>query len=624
MQNLLNELIEALSKDDRLVSEGKLLKNKITELALNMDSVLLGHLLSSASIRSHFFTSVNDVLIFDKSKFIRFISNKEFLPDSYTSFKNKIGLVNANVDISEGRDVALVWPYKDCILEGGQTKEVEKRKEIFWNETLAPDEIDRLLAAKVFTGFMSYNKDGERTPDEDMAASLFSENLIIKGNNLLVLSSLSRRFAGGAKLIYIDPPYNTGSDEFGYNDTFNHSTWLTFMRNRLLIARGLLMKGGSIWVNIGEEEAHYLKVLMDEIFPKGFVATVVWQKRTSPDARKPLGDAHDYILVFSNDERTFRANCKPITLTEEQKLKFKNPDDDPKGPWVSTDFTATGFRPNQMYEIITPGGKKFTPPARKCWSKIESEYLKLLQDGRMWFGKNGKAMPRQKTYLSESEGITSWTWWDNREVGHNQEAKQESIALFGESQPFSTPKPERLIKRIIDICTEKGDLVIDFFAGSGTTPAVALKTGRKFIAIEQICYAQDYPVLRLKKVIEGETGGISTSVGWQGGGSFVSCELMKSNQAFIERIQTAISSDELLAIWKDMKDKAFISYKIEAKNIDDNIDDFLKLSFDEQKHLLIEILDKNLLYVEYSDIEDNEYKVSEIDKKLNRGIYQEV
>jgi adenine-specific DNA-methyltransferase len=189
----------------------------------------------------------------------------------------------------------------------------------------------------------------------------------------------------------------------------------------------MLEKGGSLWVNIGDEEAHYLKVLLDEIFPKGFVANIVWQKRTSPDARKPLGDAHDYILVYSNDERIFRSKCRPIPLTEEQKATFKNPDNDPKGPWVSTDFTAQGYRPNQMYKITTPNGKTYEPPPRKCWSKIESEYFKLLKEGGMWFGANGDAMPRKKTYLYETEGITSWTWWENKEVGHNQESKQSTI-----------------------------------------------------------------------------------------------------------------------------------------------------------------------------------------------------
>jgi len=624
MQNLLKDLTDLLSKDDRLISEGRLLKNKVIELALRMDKDLIELIIKKPSIRKHFFSEIEGALVFDKIKFQKFVSNKEFLPDSYTAFKNKIGLVNENFDyLSESKEVVLAWPYKDCVLEGGQTKEEQKRKEIFWNETLAPDEIDRLLVPKVFTNFMKYDKHEEHKLQGSEALDFSKENLVIKGNNLLALHSIFRRFAGKIKLIYIDPPYNTGNDEFGYNDTFNHSTWLTFMRNRLSLAKLMLEKGGSLWVNIGDEEAHYLKVLLDEIFPKGFVASVVWQKRTSPDARKPLGDAHDYILVYSNDERTFRAKCKPIPLTKEQKAAFKNPDNDPRGPWVSTDFTAQGYRPNQMYKITTPGGKIYEPPARKCWSKIESEYFKLLKEGRMWFGADGDAMPRKKTYLSETEGITSWTWWENKEVGHNQESKQESIALFGEDQPFSTPKPERLIKRIIDICSNEGDLILDFFSGSGTTAAVAAKMNRKYIAIEQMIYPIDYIVNRLKQVIAGEQGGISNIVDWQGGGSFICCELLQYNDAYLKRIHKAKTTKDLLAIWNEMQEKAFISYKIEPKAINENISDFEKLSLDEQKRFLIEILDKNQLYVNYSEIADSEYKVSQIDKELNRKFYEE-
>jgi adenine-specific DNA-methyltransferase len=624
MQNLLTELTNLLAQDERITSEGSLLKNKVIELALGMDAHLIKLLLNNKSIKKHFFVEIDGILVFDKIKFQHFVSNKEFLPDSYTAFKNKIGLVNENGDyISESKEVVLAWPYKDCVLEGGQMKEEQKRDEIFWNETLAPNEIDRLLAPKVLTNFKRYDKDGEHSLSGKDIIDFSKENLIIKGNNLFALHSLCKCFAGKVKVIYIDPPYNTGNDEFGYNDTFNHSTWLTFIRNRLLCAKVMLEKGGSLWVNIGDEEAHYLKVLLDEIFPKGFVANVVWQKRTSPDARKPLGDAHDYILVYSNDERIFRSKCRPIPLTEEQKATFKNPDNDPKGPWVSTDFTAQGYRPNQMYKITTPSGKTYEPPPRKCWSKIESEYFKLLKEGGMWFGASGDAMPRKKTYLYETEGITSWTWWENKEVGHNQESKQESIALFGDNQPFSTPKPERLIKRIIDICSYEGDLILDFFAGSGTTAAVAAKMNRKYIAVEQMIYPIDYIKNRMQKVIAGEQGGISKRVGWQGGGSFVCCELMQHNEAYIERIQNAKTTKNLLTIWNEMQEKAFISYKLEPKAINENISGYEKLSLDEQKRFLIEILDKNQLYVNYSEIDDKDYGISETDKKLNRKFYEE-
>src|SRR3972149_1048943 len=267
MQNLLEELIQLLSEDDRLVSEGKLLKNKVIELALNMDAGLIKLLLKNEAIKRHFFTEIGSVLVFDKIKFQRFVSNKQFLPDSYTAFKNKIGLVNENGDyLSESREVVLAWPYKDCVLEGGQTKEDQKRDEIFWNETLAPDEIDRLLAPKVWTNFKQYDKDGEHALSGKEKIDFSNENLIIKGNNLLALHSLYKRFAGKVKLIYIDPPYNTGNDEFKYNDTFNHSTWLAFIRNRLSVAKFLLSNDGSIFISIDENKLGFILVLCDEIY----------------------------------------------------------------------------------------------------------------------------------------------------------------------------------------------------------------------------------------------------------------------------------------------------------------------------------------------------------------------
>ena len=585
-------------------------------------------LLSNASIKQKFFEEIEGHWVFNVNIFIDYISDKDFLDNSYTRFRNKIGL---NIDgryLRERGEVCLVWPYKDCILEGGQTKEEEKRKEIFFNEILAQDEIDRLLDPKVLTNWKRYTPEGEQGVSEIRRddGGVIKENLIINGNNLLALHCIKHQFRGKVKLIYIDPPYNTGDDEFGYNDSFNHSAWLTFMKNRLTMAIDFLSDDSSLWINIGDEEVHYLKVLLDEILPKGFVAHVLWQKRTSPDSRKPLGDAHDHILVYSKNVKLFRSQCKPIPLTEEQKSKFENPDNDPKGPWVSTDFTATGYRPNQMYEITTPSGKKYTPPERKCWSRIESEYFKLKEQGRIWFGVNGDAMPRRKTYLNESKGITSWTWWENKDVGHNQEAKHESVALFGDTQPFSTPKPERLLKRIIELCTNEGDIVLDYFAGSGTTAAVAMKMKRQFISIEQLLYSIDYNTERMVKVIGGDTGGISESVNWHGGGDFIYCDLMKYNQAFLDKIKSASASSELVEIWMDISKNSFLNWYINPETPEDAINDFIEIGksgngVDKQKKLLCELLNKNQLYVNLSEIEDAKFGVSEHDKELNKQFY---
>jgi adenine-specific DNA-methyltransferase len=270
MGNFLEHLKNLLKKDERLVSKDGLLKNKIIELALKLDKDLIKLLLSDKKTKEVFFIDVDGTLVFDKDKFVGFVSNKQFLPDSYTAFKNKIGLIDEKGEfISEKKEVVLSWPYKDCVLEGGMTKEDQKRDEIFWNEILAPDQITRLLEPKVFTNAKRIDKDGEHKFNgfRTDANGDIKDNLIIKGNNLLVLHSLKKRFAGKVKLIYIDPPYNIGSD-FQYNDRFNHSTWLTFMKNRLEVARNLLADDGIIFVQIDDNELAHLKVLMDEIFGK--------------------------------------------------------------------------------------------------------------------------------------------------------------------------------------------------------------------------------------------------------------------------------------------------------------------------------------------------------------------
>lgn len=351
-----------------------------------------------------------------------------------------------------------------------------------------------------------------------------SDNLLIQGDNLLALKALIPFYAGRVKCIFIDPPYNTQSAFEHYDDKLEHSQWLSMMYPRLVLLRELLAEDGSIWVTIDDNEAHYLKVLMDEVFGRSnFVVNALWQKRTSPDARLNIGDAHDHVLVYAKAKSVFALNKLPLTPL--QAAQFKNPDDDPKGPWTSTDFTAQGWRPNQMYEIETPAGIKYQPPQGRCWSNIETEYKKLLAEGRMWFGKDGDARPRVKNYLSEHDGVRAWSWWSNTEVGHNQEAKKEIIELFSDDL-FDTPKPEKLVQRVIALATsQRSDLVLDSFLGSGTTAAVAHKMGRRYIGIEMGDHAQTHCIPRLQKVIEGEQGGISKDMGWQGGGGFRFCTL---------------------------------------------------------------------------------------------------
>jgi len=345
------------------------------------------------------------------------------------------------------------------------------------------------------------------------------DNILIQGDNLLALKALEAEYAGKVKCVFIDPPYNTGSAFTHYDDGLEHSIWLSMMRDRLEIIRRLLSEDGSLWITIDDNEAHYLKVMCDEIFGRGnFVANVVWQKRTSADIRATLGAGHDNVLVYAKNVERFSVNKIPKTDT--QVSMYKNPDNDSRGPWASSDYTAQGFRPNQMYKISTPGGSEYYPPQGNCWKNIESVFLELVADNRIWFGKDGKGVPRRKTFLSESEGNTAWTWWPNNEVGHTQEAKKEVI-VFNPDDVFATPKPERLIQRILTLATNPNDLVLDSFLGSGTTAAVAHKMARRWIGIEIGDHAQTHVVPRLQKVIDGtDPGGITKAVGWAGGGGF--------------------------------------------------------------------------------------------------------
>jgi len=381
-----------------------------------MDEGLITLLLSNQSIKKHFFKEIGKALVFDKVAFQSFVSNKQFLPDSYTAFKNKIGLTADREYLTESKEVVLSWAYKDCVLEGGQTKEDQKRKEIFWNETLAPDEIDRLLAPKALGNFKKYDKDGEHKVD---AISL-DDNLIIKGNNLLALHSLKNKYAGKVKLIYIDPPYNTGSDSFGYNDSFNHSTWLTFMKNRLEVAKELLSSNGSIWINIDDDESHYLKVICDDIFGRrNFVTNVIWQKKYSPQSdAKWFSDMHDHILVFAKNKDVWRPNLLP--RTEKQNKLYKYDDNDGKGLYRTDNILVKSFSESGVFPIENPNTKEiFMPPQGKCWRLNKKTANKLLNDNGIYFGKDGKGAPQLKRYLNTvKQGLTPKTIWFYEEVGH--------------------------------------------------------------------------------------------------------------------------------------------------------------------------------------------------------------
>ena len=355
------------------------------------------------------------------------------------------------------------------------------------------------------------------------------DNMLIHGDNLLALKALEQQFTGKVKCIYIDPPYNTGSAFTHYDDGLEHSIWLGLMRERLELLWRLLSPEGSMWISIDQDEEAYLKVLCDEIFGReSFVSSMVWQKRTSPDMRSVISDAHDFVLLYAKERERFKAVRNRLPLSEEQSTNYTNRDNDPRGPWGSVDITGQvgHATASQFYEIITPIGKKMKPPHGRCWALAEATFKDLVADNRIWFGDDGASRPRKKVFLSESKGVTPWTWWTNKEVGHNQEAKKEVNAIFGSENAFDTPKPERLIHRIIHIATNPGDLVLDSFLGSGTTAAVAHKMGRRWIGVELGDHCYTHCKVRLDKVIDGEdAGGITKAVGWKGGGGYRFFEL---------------------------------------------------------------------------------------------------
>lgn len=379
-----------------------------------------------------------------------------------------------------------------------------------------------------------------------------TENMLIQGDNLEALKALLPFYAGRVKCIFIDPPYNTRSAFEHYDDNLEHTQWLAMMYPRLELLRELLTEDGSIWVTIDDNEAHYLKVIMDEVFGrKNFVANVVWQKRFSPNSTAQyISDSHDHIIVYARSKPHWKRNLLP--RSEEHNASYKNPDNDPRGPWTSGDLSARNSYSAGIYPITTPSGRTIAGPPKGMYWRVSKEKLESLdRDKRVWWGKDGRNVPRLKRFLSEvMGGIVPQTIWLHGEVGNTQEAKKEVMAVTTNADVFQTPKPERLLRRIIELSSEHGELVLDSFIGSGSTAAVAQKMNRRYIGIEMGEHAVTHCVPRMKKVVDGEQGGISEAVGWKGGGGFRFYRL--GSQVFDEQghINPAIRFDHLAAhVW---------------------------------------------------------------------------
>ena len=634
MKNIFEQLTDLLKKDERLVSQDDiLLKNQTQELARKNDPALIKLLLSDKATKQHFFFEVEKTLIFDKEKFIRFVSNKQFLPDSYTAFKNKIGLTVGDEYVNENKEVVLAWPYKDCVLEGGMTKEDQKRNEIFYNETLAPDDINRLLDAKVFTNFKRIDKKGEHKLDgfkRDEKGTI-KDNLIIKGNNLLALASLKKEFAGKVKLIYIDPPYNpkNQNNTFSYNNNFNHSTWLTFMRNRLALAKILLRDDGVLQVAIDKNEQEYLGVLIDNLFPE-------YEKHCITIVHNPRGVQGD----------NFSYSSEYVYFVFKKGLKVINK--------IKRD-------PAIEEELRKHGGESLRNTAKNCFYPIFVKDDKIVGYGdvpRDSFHPEGRNVIRRDGHIEvwpiDVDGIErKWIFAKQSIVGiedklsikNKPDGTIDIYRLKDEMVPRSVWVGKRydastfgskIVNRIIDgktvsfpkslyavydcvysvVKNQKDAIIVDFFAGSGTTANAVVNLNvedggeRNFILIEQLDEHVEVAKERLRKeFVKNEYG------------DFVYMELAKWNEEWIEKIEKAKTNKELIKFWEAMKETAFLSHKVDPKTIDENAKDFADLSVADQKKFLIECLDKNQLYVNYSEIEDKEYRVSGDDKKLNKEFY---
>jgi adenine-specific DNA-methyltransferase len=626
---LFDQLKDLLQEDKRFVVEGRLNKNMIVEHALKLDKTLIKLLLSKKRIKEHFFTDIDGTLVFDKDRFIAFVDNKQFLPDSYTAFKNKIGLTLDGKDdfLKERKDVVLVWPYKDCVLEGGQTKEDHKRDEIFWNKTLAPDEIDRLFEPKVLTNFKRFDKDGEHKVSEVKDA----DNLIIKGNNLLALHTLKEKFAGKVKLIYIDPPYNpdSNSNTFCYNNTFNESTWLTFIKNRLEAAKTLLRNDGVLIVAIDDNEQAPLWMLLRELFkeyeihcitivhnPRGvqgtnFSYTHEYAFFVVPKGRRSIGDRNinEDEIDFSNlrnwggeSLRTDGKNCFYPVIVEGNKIAgfgdVLEENIHPAGQTVEEGSRCL------VYPIDGSGVERKWRYARQSVEDVE-HLLRAKKTKRGYEIEIGKDFGTYRTV------------WQDPRYDANEYGTKIVKALVPDCK-FDFPKSLYNVYDCIyaAVAQDKDAIVLDFFAGSGTTAHAVLelnkedKGNRRYILCEQMHYVETVTVKRLQKVIANN-----------GQGDFVYCELLKWNEQYVERIEEAKSTKDLADIWRTMREKAHLSYKVDLEAFDRNAKEFAQLSLEDQKRFLLEVLDKNQLYVNYCEIEDADYKVSEEDKRLNRLFY---
>lgn len=640
---LLDEISEILNGIERYWINGKLVKQTLINDLRNNDSKLISKLLSNQSIVEKYVQDINGYKIFDKEALISLLRYKYYWQDSYTKYTNKIGLTSEGKYLDYNSDIVLEFPFKDCVLEGGMTKEdsIFKNDEKFYNQVIAKEEIDTLLSPKTFKNIKKINVEGEHV----ISDINYKENLIIKGNNLLALYSLKEKFRGMIKLIYIDPPYNTGNDSFQYNDRFNHASWLTFMKNRLEVAKELLSDDGFIFIECDKNEDAYLKILMDEIFGANNYVSTITVKSNSISGNKTQ---HRFKTILKNKDSILMYKVDKIEITPQYTIKktwdthynsilqYKN------GEYILRNLkdvlienniinkndriNAHSFQ-NKKFEKFVRTNKdnifqlvnSIPKPLKKYSNENKDKVVFLLNDkNEKTFAYNGRRLSfLSKTFKfidgnEEPVQLLGDLWSD---IDFQNTQNQGGVSFT------NAKKPEYLLKRIIDMCTEKGDIVLDFFMGSGTTQAVAHKMNRQYIGIEQMDYINTVSVPRLRKVIEGEQGGISKDVNWQGGGSFIYAELAKENQEIIDKIVNSDTKENLSQQIDNLLNNGILNYEVDFDKFTSTKKEFSELKLEEQKEVLIRILDSNQLYVNYSDIEDTAYDFTEDEIAFNHSFY---
>lgn len=637
MQNLLKELEAALRKEKKFISEdGELLKNSIIEAGLHLEPSLLKLLMKNKAIEKRFFVKVGNTLVFDKIAFQKFVSNKQFLADSYTSFKNKIGLSDGRDGyLKQTNDVVLNWAYKDCVLEGGMTKEEKKREEIFYNTNLAPDEITRLCAPKVFTGFEKWDaeavKKGKAKPVTEIKTT---DNLLIKGNNLLTLHCLKERYAGKVKLIYSDPPYNTpgNANSFTYNNSFNHSTWLTFMKNRLDACKSLLSEDGFMVIAIDHCELFYLGVLADEIFGRDNrlgVVTVL----TNPRGRQFtsfFSVTTDYMLVYAKDKS--QATFNKVAIDEGKKETFTEEDD--KGLYrlenlirkANIEDKLKNDRENVFYPIyVSPNLDDITLDSKEgyfevlpkekgreyCWSVIKSTFQKRHAGDEHEYVARKDDKGDVGIFKKYREQQMIVTHWFDKKYNSTFYGTRLLEKLIGKTGNVSYPKSLYTIMDVLKIMTKPDDVVMDVNGGSGTTGQAVWDLNkedggnRSFILLEQLEGHINETKKRFGKKIDSEI--------------YTYCELKEWNEKYIQEICKAKTNAGIQKIYETIKQEAFYRYDVDMSVYDG--EDFGALSLDDQKKSLCACLDVNHLYVNYSERDDARYKVTEKERKLTKNFY---